>query len=152
MGNLSSIGTVGNALSLCGMSASSSIPIIIGVALSDESTYLTTSNVVYLRSPVTLRVNTTKYPLFTMSTAPSATVTFDIGYTATYTGTSSTWTSFYSANPTIGTSAYTSSSSAGTLTGTPLTISEGTWLKIYVKTVGAALTTGVGAKCMIYHS
>jgi hypothetical protein len=126
------LGSSGSTLSILGCAN----PIILGGALSDETTALTTSNTLTILAPYNLNIRSNKLPKFTINTSATATITFDI---------TKNGTTIYSVKPTITTGNQYSSN--GTLTSNPTAINEN---DILVASVSTAGTGGTGAKVYIY--
>jgi hypothetical protein len=120
--------------------------LILGGAISDETTTLTTSNYTNIRAPFPFTINSTRLPLFWLNVLPTVTsnTVFDIQKNGS---------TIYSTKPQIG-STTTSNVSAngipGTLIGGTNTIALYDLLTIDVDTVGSGAPAG--AKFVIYCS
>ena len=112
------------------------IPITLGGALSDETTALTTENSLTLFSPYDINIRSTKLPKFTINTAATATITFDVTVNGS---------TIYNTKPTITTG--NKISSGGVLITNPTTVLEDTVIIASVNSIGSG---GTGAKVYIY--
>lgn len=126
------LGTSGNDLTILGCRN----PIIIGGALSDETSALALTNTLTILAPYNFNITNSKLPKFTTNTTASSTITFDITVNGT---------SIYSVRPTITNGNRTSTS--GTLTANPKAVSENDIIIASVYSIG---TGGTGAKVYIY--
>jgi hypothetical protein len=139
--NVTSIGGSSSALTLNNlylMYNTSYLP-VVGGALSDETTVLTTSATLIIRSPVNFRLSSSKLPVFSLSTAANGTITLDILKNGT---------TIYATKPTI-TSTGTSSS-GGVLTSSPTSFTEGDTICAYIYSTADTVATGL--KITIYNS
>lgn len=154
LAGLTSLGVRGTPLSISGITASSSVPIVFGGCLSDEvSVIQTNANALLINSPYSFRISSAKPPVFTMNTKPSSTVTFDIQTASSPDG---TFLSVYAAGskPFISNTQFKSTTpGSNPFIGSTasLDIAEGVWIKVSFS-VAAALTTGTGAKVTFYSS
>jgi hypothetical protein len=126
------LGQSGFSLSILGCSN----PIILGGALSDETTALATTNTLTLNAPFNFNIRSLKLPKFTINTAATSTITFDI---------TKNGTTIFSSKPTITTS--NKYSINGTLTVDPTPFSEN---DVIIASVNVAGTGGTGAKVYVY--
>jgi hypothetical protein len=119
-------------------------PFSIGGALSDETTTITTSSILTIRSPYTFTVRSYQPPYFWLNTLPDDYVTFDVLKNSN---------SVYSALPTIlssYTSTYSTTSNTGTLIGGVNTFAQGDLVQFKVIYPGSSGATG--AKGVVYFS
>jgi hypothetical protein len=119
-------------------------PFSMGGALSDETTTITTSSILTIRSPYTFSVRSYQPPYFWLNTLPADYVTFDILKNSN---------SIYSAPPTIlssYTNTYSTTSNTGTLIGGVNTFAQGDLIQFKVKYAGSSGATG--AKGVVYFS
>jgi hypothetical protein len=119
-------------------------PFGIGGALSDETTTITTSSILTIRSPYTFTVRSYQPPYFWLNTLPADYVTFDVLKNSN---------SVYSALPTIlssYTSTYSTTSNTGTLIGGVNTFAQGDLVQFKVIYPGSSGATG--AKGVMYYS
>jgi hypothetical protein len=128
------LGRSGNNLKILGCQN----PIIVGGALSDETTILNNSNVLTIYAPYTMNIRSSKLPKFTVNTTATGIITFDIAVNGI---------SIYSSKPTI--EIGTKYSVNGTLITNPTIISENDMIHSRVFTPG---TGGTGAKVYIYST
>jgi hypothetical protein len=144
VGNLAVIGSVsiapsGSNVNILGVTN----PFSIGGALSDETTTITTSGILTIRSPYGFTVRSYQPPYFWLNTRPADYVTFDIQKNSN---------SIYSALPTI-LSSYTSnstSSNTGTLINGVNTFVQGDLIQFKIIYAGSSGATG--AKGIMYFS
>lgn len=141
------IGNASQVLNLAGSTVNvNGTPIgaqTLTVALSDETSTLTTSNQVNVRCPFSLSIKSTALPYFWVNTLPTATtpITFDILKNGT---------SIYSVRPTVSSTATNNASANGTLVTSPTTFAVGDLMVIRVHAVGSGSPSG--AKVHIYNT
>jgi hypothetical protein len=120
--------------------------LILGGAISDETTTLTTSNYTNIRAPFPFTINSTLLPLFWLNVLPTVTsnTVFDIQKNGS---------TIYTTKPQIGSTTVSNVSAngiPGTLIGGTNSIALYDLLTIDVDTVGSG--TPAGAKFVIYCS
>ena len=118
-------------------------PIVVGGALSDETSILTTLNQVSFRSPFAFTIRNTNQPMFSLNILPTAAApcTFDILKNGN---------SIYTAGglPTISSSASSNLTQSGTLIGNSNSVNFGDLLVARVASVGSG--NPAGAKVVIF--
>ena len=139
IGSNVNIGTTGSNLSIQGVVN----PVGFGGALSDETSTLTTTNQLNIRSPYQMTIRQTYAPIFSLNILPTATTptTFDILKNGN---------TIYTVKPTIAAGAAANSSQNGTLIGGSNSIKVGDLLTSIVSIVGSGTPTG--AKVYIFNS
>jgi hypothetical protein len=138
-GNLNAVQS-GSNITVQGMTN----PFSMGGALSDETTTITNSSLLTIRSPYPFTVRSYQPPYFWLNTLPADYVTFDVQKNSN---------SIYSALPTIlssYTTTYSTTSNAGTLIGGVNTFTQGDLIQLKVVYPGSSGATG--AKGILYFS